>query len=237
MTHPATQSIVFEDLGRVDYDAAFDVQRAVHAEVLAGVRPPTVLLLEHDPPVVTVSRRKGAGDHLLAPPAVLDRYGIQVRETDRGGDITYHGPGQLVAYPILRLDGFDLNLRRYIRLLEQAVIDTAAAFDVAAGRDTCAVGVWVGESAASCAAQAGDGAARSAKLAAIGVRIRKWTTMHGLALNVTTNLDHFGLIVPCGLQRPVTSLQQLLGDRCPSMDAVKRTLADALRALLATGGR
>jgi len=188
MTNPATRQIVFEDLGRISYDEAFEVQRRVHADVLAGERPATVLLLEHDPPVVTVSRRKGAGEHLLASPESLARHGIEVRETDRGGDITYHGPGQLVVYPILRLDEYGLNLRRYIRLLEQVVIDAVARFDVVAERDACAVGVWTeahwGDTASTSRpdAAACEATPNNAKLAAIGVRIRKWTTMHGLAL-------------------------------------------------------
>jgi len=140
-----------------------------------------------------------------------------VVETDRGGDITYHGPGQLVAYPILDLNRYGLGLHAYMRLLEQVVIDTVAVWGVVGERDPGATGVWV----------------RGRKIAAFGVRVRKWVSMHGLALNVTTILDHFGLVVPCGLVgRGVTSLHGELGARCPAMDDVKRTLVRSLNERL-----
>jgi lipoyl(octanoyl) transferase len=176
-----------------------------------------ILLVEHEP-VITVSRRPTAAGNVVATPAHLARAGVELAETDRGGDVTYHGPGQLVVYPILDLNALHLRLHDYMRLLEQSVIDTCAAFGVASERDPSATGVWV---------RSGD---RTAKVAAMGVRVRRWVSMHGLALNVTTNLDHFNLIVPCGLiGRPVTSLHQLLGERCPSMDQVKHELVAQLR--------
>lgn len=201
-----------------------------------------LLFVEHDPPVITISRREAARAHLLATPEQLAQAGVTVEETDRGGDITYHGPGQLVVYPILDLNAIGLNLHGYMRLLEQIVIDVCVGFGVAAHRDACATGVWVGEESEgikpsshqaiepdqTCARRGGG-----AKIAALGVRVRRWVTMHGLALNVTTNLDHFGLIVPCGLAgRGVTSLQRELGARCPSMDEVKGAMEAACRARL-----
>ncbi len=219
----------FIPLGPMEYRAAYAEQLRHVGEVLAARErgePETgrILFVEHVPPVITVSRRPGAAAHLLATPTQLAAYGVVVEETDRGGDITYHGPGQLVAYPIIDLASLGLGLHDYMRLLEQAVIDTCAAFGVAAHRDCGATGVWVGESPA-------------AKVCALGVRVKRWITMHGLALNVTTNLEHFGLIVPCGLAgRPVTSLQRLLGPACPTMDRVAGELESQLRSVLGAAG-
>jgi lipoyl(octanoyl) transferase len=206
------KTIAVRDLGRLAYAPALDIQRQVHQQVLDGADP-VLLLVEHDP-VVTVSRRRGAERHVLLSPPALAARGIDVQPTDRGGDVTYHGPGQLVAYPILRLADYSLNVGRYMRLLEQVVIETVAVFGIAAHRDRCAVGVWLS-----------DG-----KLCAMGVRVKRNVTMHGLALNVDPDLGHFQTIVPCGLaQRQVTSMRQALGRCCPDMAAVKRALADAMR--------
>lgn len=200
------------------------VQLEHHQQVLAARDAPTgqvgrLLLVEHEP-VITVSRRPTATDNLSATPEMLAAAGVAVEPTDRGGDITYHGPGQLVAYPILDLNRLGLNLHAYMRLLEQVVIDTVAAFGVVGDRDESATGVWVAQPDAN-----------AAKIAAMGVRVRRWITMHGLALNVATNLDHFDLIVPCGLAgRSVTSLQRELGDAAPTMDQVKAKLVDRFNA-------
>ncbi len=208
----------------MDYGAAYEVQQRVHDEVLSlrESKSPTdspgrILLVEHDPPVITVSQRKGSRQNLVATEAMLARLGVRVEETDRGGDITYHGPGQLVVYPIVDLNAFGLRLHDYMRLLEESVIDALAAFGVKGGRDAGATGVWV----------------NGAKICAMGVRVRRWVSMHGLALNVTTNLDHFKLIVPCGLTgRPVTSLQELLGSECPALERVRAVLSGALNERL-----
>ena len=193
-----------------------------------------VLLVEH-PPVITVTRRASAA-HLLADAATLAAQGVEVAQTDRGGDVTYHGPGQLVVYPILDLQGLGLKLSGYMRLLEQVVIDTIAQWGVAGVRDPGATGVWVSRDDPTRALpRDADDAARAqlAKIAAMGVRIRRWVTMHGLALNVDPDMRHFQLIVPCGLAgRPVTSLRALLGDAAPSMDEVKGELVKALRSRL-----
>lgn len=215
------------DLGELAYAHAFDFQRETHAKVLALRDDPqrdpahigTLLLVEHNPPVITISKRTTARDNLVAPPELLARHGIEIAETDRGGDITYHGPGQLVAYPIFDLNTMGMNLHAYMRHLEQAVIDTCAHFGLAAHRDASATGVWVHR----------DGSPGGAKICAMGVRIRRWVTMHGLALNVTTNLDHFATIIPCGLAgRPVTSLARELGENAPAMHEVKAALVHAL---------
>ncbi len=188
-----------------------------------------VLLVEHDPPVVTVTARPGAPGHVLASADQLAAAGVEVASTDRGGDVTYHGPGQIVAYPIVDLNAHGLRLHDYMRLLEGVVIDTCAEFGVPAMRDRTATGVWTVDGAGLPAA----------KIAAMGVRVRRWVAMHGLALNVAPNLDHFGLIVPCGLVgRRVTSLERELGpDRCPSIEAVKASLAARLLEALAARRR
>lgn len=216
------------DLSRLRYVDAYERQLAAHAEVLADrerqPRPPRagiVLTVEHEP-VITVSRRAAAASHVLATPELLARHGVEVAETDRGGDVTYHGPGQLVVYPILDLNLLRLGLHDYMRLLEQSVIDTCAAFGVAAERDPTATGVWVR-----------GASGELAKVAAFGVRVRRWVSMHGLAINITTNMGHFGLIVPCGLVgRPVTSLERLLGAECPAWEVVRRELAGNLSRLV-----
>lgn len=200
------------DLGSMAYEPALEVQRQHQREVING-GDDRLLLVEHDPPVITISRRKEAPLHLRATAQELTAAGVSVCETDRGGDITYHGPGQLVAYPILNLNALGLRLRGYVRFLETCVIETLAEFGIEASGDETATGVWIGD----------------LKICAIGVRVSRWVSMHGLALNVTTDLDHFDLIVPCGLTgRGVTSMHAVLGDTCPSMDEVRAALGDAM---------
>jgi len=169
------------------------MQEAVATRVRAGGAE-RLLLVEHDP-VYTIGRR-GTTDHLLVGPDVLRAAGASVYRVDRGGDITYHGPGQLVGYPIVDLKPDRCDVHRYVRDLEDVLIRTAASYGVDAGRVDGLTGVWVGRD----------------KLAAIGVRISRWITSHGFALNVTTDLAYFDLIVPCGIaDRGVTSLARLLG--------------------------
>ncbi|MEM7680741.1 MAG: lipoyl(octanoyl) transferase LipB [Planctomycetota bacterium] len=211
------------DLGRMAYRPAFEVQEQTHQAVVDGVGPETILLVEHDP-VLTVSRRKSAPGHVLADAARLAELGIAVEPTNRGGDVTYHGPGQLVAYPILRLDrsGSPVGVGRYMRWLEDVVIRCAAHYGVAAERAEGATGVWARI----------HPAAAPEKLCALGVRVRKQVTMHGLALNVDPDLSHFETIVPCGLHgRGVTSLRKLLGDAAPTVADVKHRLIQAFSAL------
>ncbi len=216
------------DLGRLAYAEAFVAQQEHHAEVLASRETGSpikgrILLVEHDP-VVTITRKPGVADHLLAQPESLERLGIAVEHTNRGGDITYHGPGQLVVYPIIDLNAVGLRLHEYMRRLEQAVIETIAAYGLTGERDPEATGVWVQP----------DQGRPAAKVCALGVRVQRWITLHGLALNVTTDLSHFATIVPCGLAgRPVTSLHEILGATCPPIEQVKKDLmANLERALL-----
>lgn len=210
------------NLGRVEYNAACRIQCDHAEEVLASRQagdpePGRILTVEHDP-VITISSRASASRHLLATPQMLAATGVAVASTDRGGDITYHGPGQLVVYPILDLNLLNLGLHDYMRLLEAAAIDLCGELGISARRDPGATGVWVGTP--------------GAKICAMGVRVRRWVSMHGLALNVTTNLDHFNLIVPCGLAgRPVTSVARELaasGRGTPSIDEVRERLVRVL---------
>ena len=218
------------DLQSMPYLEALELQRSRHAEVLkareTGQRRGFLLFVEHDPPVVTVSRRPGAAGHVLAGEAALARVGIERVETDRGGDVTYHGPGQLVAYPIIDLNSLGLRIHGYVRLLEQAAIDTCEAFGLKAERDPGATGVWVDRPA-----DAEDGRG-GRKIAAIGVRVSRWITMHGLSLNVDPDMSHYQHIVPCGLHdRGVTSLA--LERPAPrTMSEVKTVFEERFRRLV-----
>ncbi len=232
MGFPIGDVLEFRDCGRVPYRDAFAMQQTAHAEVLAARESPTprpmpVLLVEHDPPVITISRRPGAEANLVAGPERLAAEGVIVETTDRGGDVTYHGPGQLVVYPIIDLNRIGLRIHGYMRMLEQVVIDTIAEFGVRGHRDGCATGVWIGgEGDDPACGNVGTG---GRKVCAMGVRVSRWVAMHGLALNVTTNLDHFKLIVPCGLPgRSVTSLAAELQSAVPAMQVVRWALAEHL---------
>lgn len=193
------------ELGRVDYGRALQLQQELVDARKLGRIPDQLLLLEH-PHVITLGRN-GRLENLLAGEDVLARAGISFYPADRGGDVTYHGPGQLVGYPILDLREWKRDVGAYVRGVEQALIDTLAGFGIAAGRIPKLTGVWV------------DGR----KIAAIGVHISRWVTSHGFALNVDTDLSYFQYIVPCGLTRPVTSMAQL-GARA-SLPEVARSLA------------
>jgi lipoyl(octanoyl) transferase len=191
-----TRSLHVRRLGRVPYADALALQRSLVEDRRAGRIDDTLLLVEH-PHVLTLGvRGDGGRSHILATDELLASRGIEVLETGRGGDITYHGPGQIVGYPIIDLTPDRRDVHRYVRDLETVLIRTASDYGITAGRVEGLTGVWVGNE----------------KLAAIGVRIARWITSHGFALNVTTDLDHFTLIVPCGLaDRGVTSLTRLLG--------------------------
>jgi lipoyl(octanoyl) transferase len=187
-------------LGVVPYGEALALQRALVEDRRAGRVGDVLLLVEH-PHVLTLGvRGDGGRSHILAPLETLNARGIEVHETGRGGDITYHGPGQVVGYPIIDLAPDRRDVHRYVRDLEDVLIRTAADYGVDGRRVAGLTGVWVGDS----------------KLAAIGVRIARWVTSHGFAFNATTDLDYFKLIVPCGIaDRGVTSLEKLVG---PTID-------------------
>jgi lipoyl(octanoyl) transferase len=198
-------------LGVVAYDEALDMQARLVDRRRAGEIPDQLLLLEH-PPVITLGvRTRKDRSHVLATPSALASEGVELFETGRGGDVTYHGPGQLVGYPILDLKPDRCDVHRYVRDLEEVMIRVAASFGVTAGRLPGLTGAWVG----------------SQKLAAIGVRIARWITSHGFAFNVSTNLEHFDLIVPCGISdKGVTSLEALLRRPIP-MEDVEAAVAQA----------
>jgi lipoate-protein ligase B len=188
-------------LGRIGYMEAWELQRQLAARRLAGEIPNRLLLLEH-PPTITLGRA-ARREHLLASPEELQRLGVELVETDRGGDITYHGPGQLIGYPILNLQAEPLrpDLHWYLRGLEEMLIHALAGFGVAASRFPGNTGVWVGM-----------GTESPRKIAAIGIRCSRWIVQHGFALNVQPIMSHFGLIVPCGIHDyRVTSLAEELG--------------------------
>jgi lipoyl(octanoyl) transferase len=208
-----------EDLGRLDYRDAWKVQENAHAQVLTGGEE-RILFVEHRP-VITFGRRGGGERNLIASDQQLAALGVEVVKSDRGGDITFHGPGQIVAYPIIRLNAHRFSVGAYVHALEDAVIATLATFGIAAKKDADAVGVWT------------DDGGTLAKICAIGVRITRGVSLHGLALNVETDLRFFELIVPCGLPgKPVTSLRQLIGERTPSFGEVRRRLEQELLASL-----
>jgi lipoyl(octanoyl) transferase len=184
------------ELGLVRYGEAWERQKALAASRQAGEIPDQFLLVEH-PHVITLGRNSHP-ENLLLPQAERARLGIECFEINRGGDVTYHGPGQIVGYPILDLREWKRDVMAYVRGLEEAVIRALAAFGIEGGREAGATGVWVDHPSG-----------QRAKICAIGVHISRWVTTHGFALNWRTDLNYFGHIVPCGLQRPVTSMDDL----------------------------
>ena len=213
-------SVKYADLGTMPYGECWQLQQRLFAEVLCAKRQgrPTdghLLLVEH--PAVYTLGKSGKESNLLVTEEYLRGLGAEYYHIDRGGDITFHGPGQVVGYPILDLERAGLGLKEYIAAIEQAIIDTVARYGIAAGRIEGASGVWVDEKSA-----------RPRKICAIGVRASRYVTMHGFALNVSTDLDWFRHINPCGFtDRGVTSIAQETGE-CPDINIVKRHLADAL---------
>ncbi len=193
-------------LGMLDYQAAYDLQRRLHALVVANELPDLLLLLEH-PHVYTLGRR-GQQSHILASDEALTQLGVETHFTDRGGETTYHGPGQLVGYPIFNLRRWGGGVRKYVQTLEQTLIAALAAeygYGIAAYSEGKPTGVWVGD----------------AKIAAIGVRVSRSVTMHGFALNVCPDLSFFDHIVPCGMPGArVTSMAQELGQEIAVSDVI-----------------
>lgn len=208
----------FVECGRMAYDRAWALQRAL-VRARQEERTPDVILFTEHPPVITVGRA-GRTSNILAPREILTSRGVEVHDVERGGDVTYHGPGQLVGYPIINLRALDEDVVRYVRLLEQALITAVGAWGIEADRVRGYPGAWVG----------------GAKIAAIGVAVKRKVTMHGFALNVDPELSYFDLINPCGLDKPVTSMARLLG-RPVALDevrpAVARSLGEAFQVTLA----
>ncbi|WBA41455.1 lipoyl(octanoyl) transferase LipB [Hymenobacter canadensis] len=241
----ASQLIRVEQLGLIGYEAAWAYQEQLLAHTLsvkthnrqaveAGHAPQAtanyLLLCEH-PPVYTLGK-SGKPEHLLLDEAGLATHGATFHRINRGGDITYHGPGQLVGYPILDLDNFFTDIHRYLRLLEEAIILTLADYGLRAGRIAGLTGVWFDFE---------EGAPNPRKICAMGVKCSRWVTMHGFALNVNTDLSYFGHIVPCGItDKAVTSMAQELGREVPLAEVSARLLPHLSRLFeaelqLATG--
>ena len=183
----------YRDLGLMPFGAAWDLQQELVARRKRGEIPDQLLFVEH-PHVITLGRN-AKRQNVLVSESELERLGIELCPTDRGGDVTYHGPGQLVVYPILDLRNWKRDVVAYVRALEQVIIESVAGLGVQAETLAGCTGVWVGE----------------AKLAAIGVHISRWVSSHGVALNVSPEMEYFNFIVPCGIRKPVTSLEAVTG--------------------------
>lgn len=204
----SVQQINFRNLGVISFSEAWQLQEALLAEIAdrkkAGISPAEpvhhFLLCQH-PPVFTLGK-SGKENHLLASAEMLKKKGIEFFRINRGGDITFHGPEQWVGYPILDLDFFYHDIHRYMRSLEEVIIQTLADFNLKAGRIEGQTGVWIDE----------NHPYKAKKICAFGVRCSRWVTMHGFALNVNTDLNYFHMIVPCGIQdKQVTSMEKELG--------------------------
>ena len=219
------RQVSVKNLGSVAYQEAWDLQESLFNEIVKvklenrklvpihQKQTPNYLLFCEHPHVYTLGR-SGSAAHLLANQETLQKQGVDFYETNRGGDITYHGPGQLVVYPILDLENFFADIHRYLRMLEEAVIATLQDFGLHGGRVEGLTGVWLHH----------EDNLQAAKLCAIGVRTSRWITMHGLALNVNTDLSYFKQIVPCGIQdKKVTSMAAALG-RSQDLPMVAKSL-------------
>jgi lipoate-protein ligase B len=200
------------DLGRAEYGETLALQRAVHAKRCAGEIGDIILSVEHRP-VLTLGR-SGSRRHILVPPETLQAQGIEVFEVERGGGITYHGPGQLVVYPILDLRSFGKDVHRFVWILEEAILRTLAAYEIDATRRSGFPGVWVG----------------ARKMASLGIYVKHWVSYHGIALNVAVNPEHFRLINPCGLSVETVSINDLATIPVELHD-VRGTMIDALTHL------
>ena len=200
----AERVLEVRDLGLISYDSALAIQQNLVEKRKQGLIPDQLLFVEH-PHVITLGRN-GQLNNLLANQDVLSRAGIAFHHTDRGGDITYHGPGQIVGYPIFDLREWKRDVVAYVRALEQAIIDALDEFDIRGERISGCTGVWV----------------NGKKVAAIGVHISRWVTSHGFALNHATDLSYFQYIIPCGITKPVTSIQEL------GVDATRQEVISAV---------
>jgi lipoyl(octanoyl) transferase len=207
MTSSPERQLAVRRLGIVGYAEGLEIQKTLVAQRWAGEVEDTLLLLQH-PHVLTLGVKAGESRrHILATPERLAELGVEVHDTGRGGDVTYHGPGQIVGYPIIDLKPDRCDVHRYVRDLEEVMIRVTAEYGLEAGRIAGLTGTWVG----------------AEKIGAIGVRIQKWVTSHGFAFNVNTDLDFFRLIVPCGISdRGVTSLKRLTGREIPIAEVEDR---------------
>jgi len=209
------QSGYWLDLGLIQYVPAFAIQDQVLRACLDGIISSAVILQEN-PPIFTIGR-SGSRDNILSSPQELENRGIEVLEVNRGGDVTYHGPGQLIVSPLLYLGDIGLNANQYLHRLEDVLIDLLAGYDIRAGKKEGHPGVWLEE----------------AKIAAVGIAVKHGFTFHGFSLNLDPDLEAFNLINPCGVrQMPVTSIQQVLG-QAPPMEHIKTELKEILQKTFA----
>ena len=219
------EQLIVCDLGRAEYEATWELQKRIQARLIQAKRsdppqsiPHVILLVEH-PPVYTLGKSGDAGN-LLASEELLKKRGATFYHIDRGGDITYHGPGQIVGYPILDLDRFFTDIHRYLRELESAVIDTCAEYGIVGRRVDGRTGVWVGP----------DERGFERKICAMGIRCSRWVTMHGFAFNLDTELEYFDLIVPCGISdRAATSLVKELESNVDEHECKQRLVGHIAR--------
>jgi lipoate-protein ligase B len=214
---PSPRQAAWLDLGAEGYARTYELQLRLHALRLAGEIPDTVVAVEHHP-CITFGRAAHQ-EHILAGKEELEHAGVEVCTTDRGGDVTYHGPGQVVLYPIFDLAGYCKDVHAYARRLEQVLIDVLASYGVDAGRKTEYPGVWTSEG----------------KIGAIGIKVKRWVTLHGVSFNVCPDMRHFGLIVPCGItDHSVASLTGLLG-RQVGVGDVKQRLRSCFERVFGVG--
>lgn len=199
------------DLGRQSYNPVWDFQRELQRKRIDQQIPDTLIFVEHDP-VYTIGKN-GSDLHVIASSTFLQTHGIEVVQVDRGGDVTYHGPGQLVGYPIFDLHQHKQSVSWYMRSLEEVFIEVLKQYNLQGERSEGYTGVWI----------------KDEKITALGVRISRWVTMHGFAFNVSTDLSHFGGIIPCGIfHQGVTSLEKVLG-HLVEMEEVKRLVVQAIK--------
>lgn len=203
------KNIILIETGLSEYQEIWDLQKILFKRVTDSRDQNFLLLTEHKP-VITIGK-SGTEAHLVADSQSLQNRDIEVIKVDRGGDITFHGPGQLVGYPIFNLHNFKLDIHWYLRSLEQIIIDTLLQFNIKSTRVKNLTGVWIG----------------GKKICAIGVKITRWITMHGFALNVTTDLDYFQHIIPCGIrERGVTSISEILGNNIALKDVSRYLISN-----------
>lgn len=230
---PNKNNVIFQDLGMINYKMAWDFQEELfkksiqmkldhsHSEMNVVNKVPNYLLFCEHPHVMTLGK-SGSENNLLINEDILEKRGVEFFRINRGGDITYHGPGQIVGYPIIDMEQFGLGVRKYIEILEQAVINTLDHYGIKAGRLSEAIGVWLDP----------DNPLKARKICAIGVRTSRHVTMHGFAFNVNTNLSYYNLINPCGFaDKGVTSMEKELGIKL-ELDEVKAILKKAILDIL-----
>ncbi|MCK4905547.1 lipoyl(octanoyl) transferase LipB [bacterium] len=225
-------------LGLKDYQETYKIQKELVKQRAAGQIPDTLLLVEH-PPVFTIGRN-GGRENILVSSIKLEKEGIKVHEIDRGGDITYHGPGQIVGYPIIDLKNYGKDIHLYLRMLEEVIIKLLEKFNIKAKRIKGMTGVWVrpvrdrspfGDRTSRSNIGVSSNGVDDKKIASIGIRVSKWVTCHGFALNVDPNIKHFAMINPCGLGKSMTSMKEQLNGRCPEREKIEEILVECFRKI------